>query len=362
MRIDQYLPDFAPHDAIGNHVLQAQKLLRGAGIDCHIWADVIHAPLAGVARPYREAPAATAAAPALYHASTHSDMAAWLRQRAQEGQRLLGYYHNITPAEFFQRWEPAAADSCRLARQELAALASCTELALAASEYNRRELADVGYRQTAVSPLLVDLEAYHQPPPRGVLDRLRRQRDGQGARWLFVGRLAPNKCQHDVIAAFAAYRRAFDERARLVLVGGITSPRYLSALRAMIVELELGDSVEIPGGLAFGDLLAHFAVADVFVCCSEHEGFCVPVIEAMELGVPVVAYAAAAVPETVMDAGVLLDDKDPLTVAIAVASVVGDDRRKAALVEAGRRRAADFSLDKTAARFVERVAAQVAGS
>jgi glycosyltransferase involved in cell wall biosynthesis len=358
LRIDQYLPDFAPHDAIGNHVLQAQRVLRRAGIESDIWADVIHAPLAGTARPYTEAPPAGDAA-ALYHLSTHSDMAAWLHQRAGAGQRLLAYYHNITPAEYFARWEPAAARSCVAARDEMRLLAGDTELALAASGYNRGELEEAGYPKAVTSPLLLDLEAYHAPPAAAAVDRIRRKRDGGGARWLFVGRLAPNKCQHDVIAAFAAYRKAFDPRATLVLPGGVTSPRYLNAMHAMIRDLDLGGSVELPGGLAFGDLLAEFATADVFVSCSEHEGFCVPVIEAMELGVPVVAYGAAAVPETVNGAGVVLDDKDPLVVAVAVASLLADDGRRRSLIEAGRRRAADFSLARTSKQFLDHIASHL---
>ena len=156
--------------------------------------------------------------------------------------------------------------------------------------------------------------------------------------------VAPNKCQHDVVAAFAAYRRVFEPRARLTLIGGTTSARYLRAIQHMIGQLDLGDSVEILDNVDFRDLLAHFATADAFVCLSEHEGFCVPVLEAMELSVPVVAFAAAALPETVAGAGVLLEDKDPLAVACAVDAVLSDRAARDALVAAGRTRAGAFSL------------------
>lgn len=360
MRVDQYLPDFAPHDAIGNHVFQARQVLRSAGFESDIWADVIHPPMADHARPYRQAPPPGGGV-ALYHASTYSDMAPWLEQRASAGQRLLGYYHNITPAEYFCRWEPAAAAGCARARQELTLLAPYTELAMAASDYSQGELVAAGYARTLTSPLLVDLDAYHAPPAPRALERLRRQREGGGARWLFVGRLAPNKCQHDVIGAFAAYRRAVDPRARLVLAGSVTSPRYLRALQKLVAELDLGASVDLPGSVPFAELLAHFAVADVFVCCSEHEGFCVPVIEAMELGVPVVAYAAAAVPETLGGAGVLLDDKDPLTVAGAVHALLSCADRRESVVAAGRQRAASFSLANTSSQFLGHIQAHLAG-
>ena len=118
---------------------------------------------------------------------------------------------------------------------------------------------------------------------RANFNRLRRRRDSGGPQWLFVGRVAPNKCQHDVVAAFALYRRLFEPSARLTLVGGATSVRYLRALQQLVADLGLGESVEVLDNVEFRDLLAYFATADVFVCLSEHEGFCVPVLEAMVL-------------------------------------------------------------------------------
>jgi glycosyltransferase involved in cell wall biosynthesis len=240
-------------------------------------------------------------------------------------------------------------------------LAPHIPFSFADSGYNAAELIECGYQEAVVCPLLVDLEEYHRPPDRASLDRLRRRRDHSGAQWLFVGRVAPNKCQHDVIAAFAVYRRVFDPGARLTLVGGATSPHYLRALERMVVDLELGDSVEILGGLGGAELLAHWAVADIFVCLSEHEGFCVPVLEAMELGVPVVAYAAAAVPETLGGTGVLLDDKDPLTVAEAVDKVVRPGPARDSLVRAGRERAGVFSLANTSKALLAGLEGYLAG-
>jgi glycosyltransferase involved in cell wall biosynthesis len=241
------------------------------------------------------------------------------------------------------------------ARQELRRLAPWTGLVVADSAYNAAEWTEFGYGKASVCPLLVDLEEYHQSPDAKTLGRLRRQKDNGGHHWLFVGRVAPNKCQHDVIAAFAAYRRLFDPRARLTLVGGATSPRYLRALDQMVAELEVGDSVDLRDGVSFSQLLAYFQTADLFVCLSEHEGFCVPILEAMELGVPVLAYAAAAVTETVGSAGVLLSDKDPLTVACVADDLLGDGGRRAALVEAGRLRAGAFSLETTSRHFLDTV-------
>jgi len=353
MRVDQYLPGFAPHDAIGNHTLQARKALRQAGYESDIWAEHIVPPLGKEARPYLEdAHDSNDGRVLLYHASTSSAMAAWLKARADAGEQLLGHYHNITPGEYFARWEPNIASAMADARRELAMLAPATAMSFADSGYNEAELVELGYRSTVVCPLLVDLDQYHEKPDQATLDRLRRRRDRSGANWLFVGRVAPNKCQHDVVGAFAVYRRVFDPEARLTLVGGATSPRYMKAVQRLVTDLGLQGSVDILGGLPNDELLAHWAVADVFVCMSEHEGFCVPLLEAMELGVPVVAYAAAAVPETLAGSGALVEGKDPLAVAIAVDDVCRPGGARDAMVEAGKRRAADFSLANSTKLFL----------
>ena len=330
--------------------------------DSDIWAEQLHPPLEQEARPYREDAPGGEGRLLLYQCSTNSELAPWLAARADNGERLLSHYHNVTPAMYFERWHRPTARAMDRARQELAMLAPKVELALAVSGFNEQELVATGYARTVVSPLLVDLDRYHRPPSPRLLDRLRRRRDRSGAQWLFVGRFAPNKCQHDVIGAFAAYRHLVDPGARLTLVGGTTQPRYRWALERLAHQLQLGDSLELLGDLPGPDLLAHWAVADVFVCLSEHEGFCVPLLEAMELGVPVVAYSAAAVPETLGPAGILVGSKDPLTVARAVEEACRSGRRRQELVAAGQARAACFSLNVTSARFLGTIAAHLAAA
>ena len=354
-RIDQLVPGFAPYDAIGAHVLELRRLLRREGFQSDIFGEVIDSRLHAEARPYQEAPLVEDGRILLYQMSTHSEMAGWLRRAAGGGQEVWADYHNITPARYFARWEPDASTSMMAARRELAELAPVATRSMADSRYNEEELVAAGYRSTATAPLLVDLERYHQAPDPTTYDRLRRRHDGGGATWLFVGRIAPNKCQHDIIGAFALYRKLYDPAARLTLVGGVTSPRYLEAMQALASELGVGEAVEHIDSLALPELLAHFATADVFVCLSEHEGFCVPVLEAFELGVPVVAFASSAIPETVGDAGLLVDTKDPLDVAEVVAGLLRDDTRRQNLVDAGRARASQWSLPLSSQRMISTV-------
>ncbi|MCL2393112.1 MAG: glycosyltransferase family 4 protein [Acidimicrobiaceae bacterium] len=351
MRIDQYVPGFMKHDAIGNHSLQIRSLLRGRGIESDIYSESIDPRVASEARSYHEARPQPGDV-VIYHSSTHSGIAEWLTEHAARGVTVVSDYHNITPSSYFRRWEPAAAESMDLARSEFEAMAPIVGLAMADSQFNEKDLVAAGYARTATAHLLVDLEEYHRAPDGRTLDRLRRQKERGGANWLFVGRIAPNKCQHDIIGAFAAYRRFFDPLARLTLVGGATAVRYLRALEQLAESLELGDSVTIADAVPFPDLLAHFSAADVFVCLSEHEGFCVPVLEAMELGIPVVAFDAAAVPETLAGSGVLLPNKDPWVVANAVAGLLADADRRMQLVAAARERARELSLPVTSAAFL----------
>ena len=350
MRIDQFVPSLTPHDAIGSHVLNARQALRRTGIRSEIWFESTGRPLRGEGRHYQEYPSSDGPADiVVYHASIHSRMASFLIDRPEP---VVVDYHNITPSRFFAGWDPVMGASMDLGRVDLRRLAPCAELALADSPYNQAELVDFGYRLTAVCPILIDYDQRGIRPDPRALARLEQDRRRGGARWLFVGRLAPNKCQHDVIGAFAAYRRIFDSHARLTLVGATTSMSYEAALRRLAGELDVGDAVDFAGSIPLGHLLATYRTTDIFVCLSEHEGFCVPVIEAMVSQVPVVAFAAGALPDTAGDAAFLLHDKDPLLVACAVDRVLSDPPLRSELIAAGQARACQFSLERVAKEFV----------
>jgi glycosyltransferase involved in cell wall biosynthesis len=212
-----------------------------------------------------------------------------------------------------------------------------------------------GYGRTAVLPILFDPEALEAEVDGRRLERLLGDKAGGGSDLLFVGRIAPNKCQHDLIKLLAVYRRLYDPQARLHLVGGSSSHAYWKALEAYIDHLDLGEAVFLHGAVSPGALAAHYRAADAFVCLSEHEGFCVPLLEAWHHHLPVVALAAAAVPETVAGAGVLLPAKEPARVAAAVDRVLSDPDLRGALVAAGTARLADFSLQRTETILLEHI-------
>lgn len=345
--VHQVIPVLAPRDAIGNHTMQLRSLLRSMGLESDI-----HTPVAvgeraadglGLDR-FRGGPGVVV----IYQCSTGSPLAAWCMERTEP---VVIDYHNITPAAFFDPWEPHVGVELRLGRSQLAGLSPRIALGLGDSAYNTAELEALGARRTAVAPILSDLADFDGSPDRAAVERLQQAKTDGGADWLFVGRIAPHKAQHRLVAALAFHRQVTGRPDRLHLVGGAASGRYASTLRQMIDELELRESVRMTESISFPELLAHYATADVFVSASEHEGFCVPLLEAMHLGVPIVALAAAAVPETMGGAGVLVSESSPGHLSTAVTRVLADPALRAAMVRAGRVRVSELSLDQTRARM-----------
>jgi glycosyltransferase involved in cell wall biosynthesis len=352
--LHQFVPNLAAGDAIGVHVRLTQKALRAAGWESEIFYDEAQAAVRKHGRHFstwdRAIDGRDGDAWVLFQLSTGSRMTAFL---LDQDVPFGVYFHNITPPRFFERWEPGAAENLRVALGEMRRLATRARFAIGNSSYSEATLVDAGYAPTATSPVLFDAKELDSAHNERLLQRLRRETAGGGTRWLFIGRVAPNKCQHDAVAAFAAYREVYDPQARLTLVGGRTSNVYYRSIELLADELGVGDAVELTDTISDEEKFACYRAADVFVCLSEHEGFKVPVVEAMHFGIPVVAYATSAVPETVADAGLLLDTKDPLVVAAAVDRVLHDDALRNELVDAGRRRADDFSLERTSARLLE---------
>ena len=350
--IHQLVPSFSARDAIGSHTVQVQRVLHGLGVESEIFVGEASRDLRRAVRPYRDLPDVRPGERRwlLYQCSTGSALADWLLHRPEP---KLSNYHNITPAPFFEPWEPHVGAELVEARRQLAALSPAVSLGIADSAYNEAELVATGYRATTVVPILLDTAAFDHDVDAAALRRLEAAKAGGGADWLFVGRVSPHKAQHDLVRAFAAHRAVFDPHARLHVVGGPSSHAYWTALERLVAALGLGDAVDLAGSVPPGELAARYRVADVFVCLSDHEGFCVPLLEAMHHEVPIVAYGAAAVPETLGAAGLVLDDKAPLLVAAAVDRVIRDEGLRRSLVAAGRARLDDLSLARSSARLAD---------
>jgi L-malate glycosyltransferase len=319
-QVHQLLAALSYGDAIGNEALAIQKYLRAAGFASDIFAEKVHPRVAHLARPLSEyAQVSSPETVCIFHFSIGS-AAGRLIYHASD--RLVTIYHNITPAHFFLGFHDHLAGLCYHGRRELAAFAPRTELALGDSEFNRRDLLEAGYAQTGVLPIVLDLSLYTRPPSPIV----RRLYGDSRTNILFVGRIIPNKRIDDLIRVFAVYQRYVDPVSRLLLVGDHRGhERYYERLLEMVDHLRL-DEVVFTGQVDDDDLYACYREADAFLCLSEHEGFCVPLQEAMVFRVPVIAYDAGAVRETLRGGGILLGEKRPEVVAELIRDVVTDER------------------------------------
>ncbi len=344
--VHQFVPAVAEADATSAHAVQARAVLRGMGIPSEIYV-AEGAPLVEGVLPvsaFSDRPGVAV----IYQFAIGSTLTD--RLLASDVPLALNF-HNLTPPEHYDAWQPSLATSLRWSMGQLRQLARRTTLGIAVSEYNAVELRRVGVREAVVAPILFDVATLPTAPeaaPGGA-------EPASGARWLFVGRLAPNKAQHDVIRAFAVYRRVFDPGAVLHLVGAPAAPSYDRALRSLARALGVESAVTFTGAVTPGELTDQYRAADVFVCLSEHEGFCVPLLEAMHHDTPIVAFSSSAVPETLGRAGLCLPEKSPAVVATAVHRVVVDTSLRDRLVSAGHERVAAYSLEHGRRRFEEAV-------
>jgi len=348
-RVHQLLAALAYGDAIGNEALAIQRHLRAAGLQSDIFAEHVHPRMATRARPLSDyALVSSPETVCLFHFSIGSAAA---RLAFHAPDRLVAIYHNITPAEWFLGFHPHLAGLCYHGRRELAAFALRTELALGDSEYNRRELEAAGFARTGVLPIVLDLDAYRRPPSPVA----RRLFDDGRTNIVFVGRVIPNKKIDALIAVFALYQRLFDVKSRLLLVGDYRGhEKYFGRLQEL-VRARGAQEVVFTGQVDDDELRAAYASADLFLCLSEHEGYCVPLVEAMAFGVPVIAYDTGAVRETLRGGGVLLRDKAPAEVAALVARVLGDGALRARILETQARAIAEVRATDFGALLLERL-------
>ncbi len=351
MRVDQVIPSLAARDAIGVHTLAVTEALRGAGVMSDIFYGDCATELLKVARPVGALGRPARDRWLLYQSSIGSPVFDIFATRPEP---KLVNYHNITPVDLLQSWEPGVGYELGLGREQLGRIAGQCRLAIADSAFNEGDLTDAGFASTAVASLLIDMTV-HAEADSTRLRRLRAAKGDGGPDFLFVGKVSPHKAPHDLVKMLAVYRRLYHPCARLHLVGSALGRRYGPALDAFIAGLGLTDAVSVVGSVQPEELEAYYRSADVFVCASDHEGFCVPIVEAMAHDLPVVAYDAGAVPETVGEAGLLLESKEPLPFAAAVHRVVEDEQLRRQFSRAAVHRVEAFSLDRARTRFVDLV-------
>jgi len=347
--IHHFVPVLHRGDAVGRHTLRLRDATRSRGIRSEIFVDTEDEETA--AETLAVLSYAELAEPGdivVYQFATASAMAPWLAGRSET---LVVNYHNVTPPELMAPWDNHLALGQLRAQGDLRLLAPRTALAVADSAYNEAHLAAAGFAATAVIPPSAGLASANggdgAPLPSPVPDR--------GARWLAVGRVSPNKGFESTLAALAVARAHGDPAATLQLIGKPATESYVAALHRYVAELGLADAVQFVGHASDATVASAYAQADVLVVTSEHEGFCVPVVEAMAAGLPVVAFDRGAVPEVLGGAGVLVTDEDPYALAAAIGALLHDPPRRAGVIDAGLRRLDALNLASAADRFVDLV-------
>jgi len=355
LAVHQVLATLGYGDAIGHEVVGIQRVLRAAGYDSEIFVETADPRLEDLTVDFRELPEASRPDNILIHHFSIGSRASRIAYALPD--RMVLVYHNITPPQYFVDVHPLLVQLCFLGRRELGFYASRCDLALGDSEFNRQELEAAGFPETGVLPVVPGFAHLAGPPDR----RQAGSFDDDWVNLLFVGRIIPNKRIEDVIRWFHAYKRWFNPRSRLLLVGAQGGfERYLAMLHRFLATIGASD-VHFLGQVSNEELVAYYEVADAFLCASEHEGFCVPLMEAFHMGVPVIAYAATAVPATMDGGGVLVTDKDPVGVAGLIHEIVTDQAladRVACGQDAALARLEARDFGRTLLRFIDQVRAR----
>jgi L-malate glycosyltransferase len=338
MRVNQWVPAAHKGDAIGDSSRRMRGLLRAMGHESEIFALTIDDDLRHEIQPFSD-PASMRGEVTIFHYALPSPMSAAFT--ALPHGRIL-QYHNVTPARFFAPYAPSLFRLASIARDELAGLAPASDLALGDSEYNRQELEDLGFANTGILPIAVNTDRLTKAPRHPVLDAIL---DDGLVNFLFVGRIAPNKKIEDHIRLAEQYKRYIDAYYRFIFVGRYdVVPQYYATIRALLAEYRmLDDRFLFTGPVPDVELAAYYRASSVYVSLSEHEGFCVPLVEAMAMDVPVLAYGAAAVPDTLDGAGVQFAPKDLEYAAELLGMLAFEESPREEVLAGQRQRLRDFA-------------------
>ncbi|MCK4250664.1 glycosyltransferase family 4 protein [candidate division WOR-3 bacterium] len=343
MKIHQILPTISPGDAIGNDVIEIRNILRKWGYKSDIYAQNIHPEMSKIAKKYIAYKKVSSKDNILiFHFSIGSEVSDFVKTLPD---KKIMIYHNITPHKYFIGINDYLAILLKNGRNELKSFAGITDLALGDSEYNRLELEELGFGNTDVLPILVDFEKYDNPNYK-LLERY----EDDCVNILFVGQISPHKRQGDIIKAYYYYKH-INPRSRLFLVGNYErSERYYEQLQELTRRLKLKD-VYITGMVGFKDMVAYYKLADIFLSMSEHEGFCVPLLESMFFDIPVIAYNSTAIPYTLGDSGILIKEKNYEEIAEMINLLVEDTELRIRIIKKQNERLKEFDKEKVKNKF-----------
>jgi glycosyltransferase involved in cell wall biosynthesis len=333
--IHQIMPGFLYGDALGNQAVRIRELLRSWGYRSQVYAQFRDRRLGDPGKDYRRYTASSDDV-TIFHYSIGSPVTEFVRQLPG---LVVPYYHNVTPPGFLRGYNEPLADLLEQGQRELV-LFRDAPLALAASEYNRQEMLELGFRHVEVMPYFLTFDALRASAESPAGHEIAAHYDDGAVNLLFTGRLVPNKCQDDLIRVFNVYHHLMNPHSRLLLVGSeANAPGYRLELEAMAAALGLAEHVHLPGAVGLREGLGgYYGASSLFLCLSEHEGFCIPLLEAMAFDLPVIAYRSTGVPYAMGGAGVLVNVKRYDLIAELIDLLLQDEERRCKLISGQHRR------------------------
>ena len=345
MNIYQLLPTISYGDAIGNYVIAIQRLLLSMGYQSVIYAENIDFRIKNDLVKKIDNLFVNTDDILIYHLSTASELNELIKKMRC---RKIMIYHNITPAEYYIRYNIRFSRFVNDGLLQIINLNKEFDYCLAVSEFNKIDLINYGYKcDIDVVPIIIDFKNYKVKPSIKVL----RKYSDEFVNLLFVGRIAPNKKHEDIIKAFYYYHNKYNRQSRLIIVGNWNGmEKYYRQLNEYVTHLCL-DNVIFEGHVEFHELIAYYKIANVFLCMSEHEGFCVPLVEAMYFNIPIIAYMKTAIPFTLKGTGIQLEQKDPLLSAGIINELMTNQVLRNQIVKKQQLRLRELSYENVSSQF-----------
>jgi len=341
MRIVQVSSSIDSGDGISNNVLLIKKKLNSIGVKSDIYAINISKKLKEKnIKKFKCLPKLKKDDVIIYHMCEKTIINDKLKKI---NCKKIAIYHNTTPPDYFVKYYSEIYKHQCDSIIDIQSMKNIFNWCIADSEYNKQDLIKMGYAPDNISviPILLDFDDYKQQPDKDIINKYK---DGY-TNIIFVGRIAPNKKHEDVIRAFAYYKKNINNKSRLILVGSPMGDAYINDLKTYIEALELNDVI-FTEKISFPEILAFYSIADIFLCMSEHEGFCIPLVEAMMFDVPIVAYDNTAIPYTLNGSGVLIDEKDPVLVSQIINTIITNKNIKQEIINKQRERLKDFDTEE----------------
>jgi len=346
--IHQILHGMYLTDAIANDAFEIQKVLRSFGYKSDIFANMDYVCLECKNRVYDYEKYKDYSSPnniLIYHYATYSVVTDFVLNLPD---KIILRYHNVTPHSYFELFNSNLKAEMKKGKDDVLRLREKVVLTIAVSEFNSLDLKVLGFSKIFVLPIVIDFERFNQEYSKEVLNKFQ----DEFINVIFVGRIAPNKKYEDLLKIFY-YFNEINPNSRLILVGSYNfSIEYYHYLQNIIRFLDLSNVI-FTGTVPLSELISYYKVSDLFLCMSEHEGFCIPIVEAMYFGIPIIAYNSTGIPYTLKGSGVLIYKKKFQETAELMDIVIKDESIREKIVKGQSERLKDFERENVAKHLIE---------